>query len=146
MEASKLRDLASSLFWIEGWTGLALTIYLAHLKESQEMKVPIFDIMKTRKIRKVEVLKRTLFTECANKDGPSLHYHATHPPQLDCTKGGKKSGLYSCTWLYFPFVLSSKSLKKKEEARVDCSQCNGPFPGNEKKMALAFYINTIGYV
>lgn len=55
------------------------------------MKVSILDTMKTEKIRKVEVLKRTLFTERANKNGPSLHYHATHPPQLDCTKGGKKA-------------------------------------------------------
>lgn len=60
------------------------------------MKVPVSDTKKTEKVRKVEVLKRPFFTELGNKDDPSLHYHATHPPQLDFTKGGK-SGLYSCT-------------------------------------------------
>lgn len=57
------------------------------------MKAPVSDTKKTEKVRKVEVLKRPFFTELANKDEPSLHYHATHPPQLDFTKGGKKRSL-----------------------------------------------------
>lgn len=103
------------------------------------MKVSILDTMKTEKIRKVEVLKRTLFTERANK---TVHLFITMPLihlSQTAQKGERKRSL-QLYMIIFSFCIEFKVFFFSKKARVDCSQCNGPFPGNGKKWPLRFIL------